>query len=144
MSSTIILSKHRRILNKQTTLSQGVHFRRIRIYRYCQSHRYRKKKRILALHEPTPNPIEDELERQLQSELLVPNREIVSDINTGNILSRRRIYRVRRDSDFVYIIITTVRDKEPPALLYTFAAGLYIEKPDSHRYRDNLPLPLKY
>ncbi|OQE16575.1 hypothetical protein PENFLA_c027G07606 [Penicillium flavigenum] len=29
-----------------------------------------------AQHEPTPNPIEDELERQLQSKLLAPSREI--------------------------------------------------------------------
>lgn len=94
--------------------------------------------------EPTPDPIEDELERQLQSELLAPSREIVSDIDTGNILSGRRTRRARRDNDFAYATTTTVRDEEPPALLHAFAAGLYAEKPDSRRHRDDLPPPPKH
>lgn len=88
--------------------------------------------------------MEDELERQLQSELLALSREIASDIDTGNILSGRRTRRARRDNDFAYATTTTVRDEEPPALLYAFAAGLYAEKPDSRRYRDDLPPPPKH
>ncbi|KAJ5504596.1 hypothetical protein N7463_007470 [Penicillium fimorum] len=92
--------------------------------------------------EATP-AVEDELERQLQAELLAPNREIVSDIDTGNILSGRRRRRARQDEDFAYAT-TIVQEEEPQPLLHAFAAGLYAEKPEARRHRDDLPPPPKY
>lgn len=89
--------------------------------------------------------VEDELERQLQAKLLVPSREITSNIDASNILSGRRIRRAKQDNDFTYITtIVQGIDEEPPALLYAFIASLYAKKPNARRYRDNLLLPLKY
>ena len=99
--------------------------------------------------EPNEEPnreVENELERQLQAELLVLSREISSNIDASNILSRRRIRKAKQDNDFVYAttIVQGIDEEELPALLYVFAAGLYAEKLNARRYRDNLLLPPKY
>ncbi|KAJ5827623.1 hypothetical protein N7447_001845 [Penicillium robsamsonii] len=89
---------------------------------------------------------EDDLERQLQSELLAPSREINSSVDVSNILTGSRTRRARRDDDYAYA--TTIKiapeGEEPPAFLHAFAAGLYAEKPDTRRHRDDLPPPPKH
>ena len=91
-------------------------------------------------HEEAHGEVEDELERQLQAELLAPSREITSNIDASNILSGRRIRRAKQDDDFAYATtIVQGFDEEPPALLHAFAAGLYAEKPNARRHRDDLP-----
>ncbi|CRL22251.1 Reverse transcriptase, RNA-dependent DNA polymerase [Penicillium camemberti] len=96
-------------------------------------------------HEEEAIPaVEDELERQLQAELLAPSREITSSVDASNILSGRRTRRARKDDDFAYATTMQPLDEEPPALLHAFAAGLYAEKPDCRRHRDNLPPPPKH
>ena len=62
----------------------------------------------------------------------------MGDVDASNILSGKRTRRVRKDDNFAYA--STKADEELPALLYAFAAGLYAEKPDARRYRDDLPL----
>ena len=90
--------------------------------------------------------MENELERQLQAELLAPSREISSNIDASNILSGRRIRKAKQDDDFAYAttIVQGIDEEEPPALLHAFAAGLYAEKPNARRHRDDLPPPPKY
>ena len=96
-------------------------------------------------HEEEAIPaVEDELERQLQAELLAPSREITSSVDASNILSGRRTRRARKDDDFAYATTMQPLDEEPPALLHAFAAGLYAEKPDCRRHRDDLPPPPKH
>ncbi|KAJ5830864.1 uncharacterized protein N7525_009117, partial [Penicillium rubens] len=120
--SKIILSKHRGVLNKRKILLRNHPSARIAPPGVFpedqdlpplpitppqeQEEEANTSSSQGAQHEPTPNPIEDELERQLQSELLAPSREIVSDIDTGNILSGRRTRRARRDDDFAYATTT--------------------------------------
>jgi hypothetical protein len=90
--------------------------------------------------------VEDELEQQLQHELAGERapRDINGDVDTGNIISGRRTRRPRRDDDYTAYVTTIDEDEEPPAFLHAFAAGLYAEKPDSRRHRDDLPEPPKH
>ena len=62
--------------------------------------------------------------------MLAPSREITSSIDASNILSGYHTRKARRDNDFTYAITMYSINKELPALLYTFAASLYIEKLD--------------
>ena len=97
---------------------------------------------LRTIEQTQEDELHDKLERQLQAELLAPNKEIIGDVNASNILSGKRTRRAKRDDNFAYA--TTRVDEEPPALLHAFAAGLYAEKPDARRHRDDLPPPPKH
>jgi len=85
----------------------------------------------------TNSGTDDELEKQLQDELMQPTQEIFGDVDTSNIISGKRSRRPKADND--YAAHTVIHDEEPPAMLAAFAAGLYAEKPESRRHRDDLP-----
>jgi hypothetical protein len=80
---------------------------------------------------------DDELERQLQHELMQPTQEIFGDVDTSNIISGGRSSRTRKpkiDRDYAAHLAM-----EPPSYLAAFAHGLYAEKPEKRRHRDDLP-----
>ncbi|KAJ5290653.1 uncharacterized protein N7443_010906 [Penicillium atrosanguineum] len=71
-------------------------------------------------------------------------RDINGDVNADNIVSGRRTRRARQDNDYAAYTTRIDEEEEPPAFLHAFAAGLYAEKPDSRRHRDDLPEPPKH
>ena len=76
--------------------------------------------------------------------MLALSREITSSVDASNILSGRCMRRARKDDDFVYATTMQSLDEELPALLHAFTAGLYTEKLNARRHRDDLLLPPKH